>query len=134
MGGAMRVLAPMPENASTLTVRGGYQVCARCGEILTEGDSAVTVTRLSNWSIYTHEVGANCPAKAVRGWLAVRTADSMRRLPNQGPATEGQAYRLAGVLRPCMSLLDESHIDAELDLAEYQPSDELQILPSSDAR
>jgi len=110
----MRVLAPPPCSAITVQVENGYQLCARCGEVLTEGEAAVAVQRLCSWLIYAHELGPHCPPKAVRGWLAARKADTMRNLENKEMFRTGEPYSLNGVLKPCVCILDDRHIDAEL--------------------
>jgi hypothetical protein len=124
----MKDLAPVPENAVLGVVADGYQICARCGKVLVEDETAVMVPRLSNWLIHTHNIGPNCRAKAVRGWLAVSRANHARKLANKTYLREGFAYIPGGKLRACVCLLDQKHIDAELRLAEYWPSDELQML------
>jgi hypothetical protein len=129
-------LAPPPISATEGRIADGYQLCARCGKVMVEGEMALVVRRLCSWLIYTHEVGPSCRPKAVRGWLAARRADTIRELENQERVREGELYspKLHCLIKPpCICLakrpsvcsLDDRHIKAELALAEYQPSDEV---------
>jgi hypothetical protein len=120
----MRVLAPIPESAAVRQVVDGYQLCARCGGPLVAGESAVVVSRLPSGLIYAHKIGSNCPSKAVRGWKAARSAESIRKQQNKADARKAAPLYIAGSLHTCMSLLDDQHISAELALVEYWPSDE----------
>ena len=121
----MRVLAPTPESSVSTPVADGYQLCARCGEALVIGENALAAQRLHSWLVYTHYVGPECPQKAVRGWKAVRFADTVRKLLNKEVYRQAESYRIGGSLRPCVCLLDDCHLEAELALVEYQPSDEV---------
>jgi hypothetical protein len=124
----MSELAPVPASAMTTQVTDGYQLCARCGRVLVEGDTAVTVRRLSHWLIYSHQAGPNCPPKAVRGWKAARRADTIRNLNNEEnifrEANANCLDHLGVPARTCVCILDDKHIESELRLAMYQPSDE----------
>jgi len=120
----MRVLAPSPASASEGRVTDGYQLCARCGKVLVDGESVILVRRRSSYVIHTHEVGPLCPPKAVRGWKVARAADRIRGLRNQDSIfREGEPCCFRG--RTCVCVMDDRHIEAELALVEYQPSDEL---------
>jgi hypothetical protein len=123
----MRVLAPTPESCEITQVSDGYQLCARCGEPLVTGEIAVAAPRLPSWLIYTHHIGPDCPAKAVRGWKAVKAADAMRTVPNKEVLRDAEPCYIGGSLRPCVCVLDDKHIEAELVLAEHQPSDEVAV-------
>ena len=120
----MRVLAPTPASAITAQVADGYQLCARCGEVLVEGESAVVVPRASFWLIHSHEIGPNCPPKAVKGWKAVRAAEAIRKSENLTVPREAEPVHHGGLAFPCACLLDDKHIEAELALVQYYPSDE----------
>lgn len=126
----MRVLAPPPANAIATHVSNGYQLCARCGKVLVEGENAVVVPRAPFWLIHTHEIGPNCPAKAVRGWKAVRRAEAIRNLPNEKMPREAEPFHLSGLVFPSKCLLDDKHIEAELALVDYAPSDESPANPA----
>ena len=121
----MRVLAPIPESNVSSQIVDGYQLCARCGEALVAGESALAAPRLHSWLIYTHQLGPGCPPKSVRGWKAVRFADTARERPNKDVYREGEPYNIGGARRACVCLLDDRHLEAELALVEYQPSDEV---------
>jgi len=120
----MRVLAPPPMSATEGRITDGYQLCARCGQVMVDGDGVVLVPRLSSWLIHSHEVGPFCPPKAVRGWKVARAADTIRALENEEACREAEPYYIVGAVRSCVCLLDDKHIEAELALVEYQPSDE----------
>ena len=120
----MKILTPTPECAEITQVVDGYQICARCGEPLVTGESAVVVPRSCSWLIYTHEINLSCPSKAVRGWKAVRLAEAVRKLENEDVFREAEPHDFRGALHECVCLLDDKHIKAELKLVEYWPSDE----------
>jgi hypothetical protein len=120
----MKVLAPTPTSAITAQVADGYQLCARCGEVLVEGESAVVVPRAPFWFIYSHEIGPNCPPKAVKGWKAVRAAEGIRKSENLTIPREAEPVHHGGLAFPCACLLDDKHIEAEVALVQYYPSDE----------
>jgi hypothetical protein len=98
----MRVVAPTPESNVSTQIVDGYQLCARCGEVMVTDESVVVVPRLDSWLIYAHHVGPNCPAKAVRGWHATRSAEGVRKVPikkvgvreslTASPGLSGHAY------------------------------------------
>jgi hypothetical protein len=115
----MRVLAPTPENNVSAQVVDGYQLCARCGEVMIIGESAVVVRRFRSWLIYSHPLGPKCPPQAVRGWNAVRSADGIRKFPNKEVYRPAGPQHIGGSLRECVCLLDDEHIEAELELVEY---------------
>jgi hypothetical protein len=121
----MRVLAPIPESNVSTEIVDGYQLCARCGEALVTGENALAAPRLHSWLVYTHQVGPGCPPKSVRGWKAVRFADTVRERSSKAVYREAEPYDIGGLLRPCVCSLDDKHIDAELALVTYQPSDEI---------
>jgi hypothetical protein len=120
----MRVLAPPPMSATEGLITDGYQLCAQCGQVMVEGDGVVLVRRLSSWLIHSHEIGPLCAPKAVRGWKAAKAADTIRALENEEVFREAEPYYIGEAMRPCVCLLDDKHIEAELALVEYQPSDE----------
>jgi hypothetical protein len=121
----MKVLAPTPESNVSTQIVDGYQLCARCGAAMVTGDNALIAPRLHSWLVYTHHIGPGCPPKAVRGWKAIRFADTVRERPNNEVYRDGESYDIARSRRACVCLLDDKHIKAELDLVEYQPSDEV---------
>ena len=121
----MRVLAPPPANAIAMPVKDGYQLCARCGQVMTDGETAVVTPRSPFWLIYSHELGQHCPPKATRGWLAAKRANARRNSENKEILRTGEPYSLNGVPKPCVCILDDRHIEAELALVEYQFSDEI---------
>jgi hypothetical protein len=118
----MNYYAPTPECISSTEISDGYQLCARCGEVLIEGENAFVVQRISSWFIYTHEVGPDCHPKAVTGWKAVRDAEAMRGTKNVETFRAAGLYGVSGTLPSSVCLLDDKHIDAELVLGEYWPS------------
>lgn len=120
----MKVVAPTPESIVSTQIVDGYQLCARCGQAMVTGESALMAPRLHSWLVYTHHIGPGCPPKAVRGWKAVRFADNIRKLPNEEVSRQAESYNIGGLLRACVCLLDDKHIEAERALVEYQPSDE----------
>ena len=120
----MKVLAPPPTSAITTQVADGYQLCARCGEVLVEGESAVVVPRAPFWLIHSHEIGPRCPPKAVKGWKAVKAAEAIRKSENLTIPREAEPVHHGGLAFPCACLLDDKHIEAELALVRYYPSDE----------
>jgi hypothetical protein len=123
----MRVLAPLPTTATMTNIDDGYQLCARCGMVLVNDEIAVVVPRASFWHIYAHPIGVDCPPKAVKGWKAVRACEAVRNLPNKPDrwiAREAEPFRFLGVALPCVCLLDNKHIAAELRLVDYDASDE----------
>jgi len=129
----MRVLALTPESNVSTEIGDGYQLCARCGEALVTGENALAAPRLYSWLVYTHHIGPGCPPKSVRGWKAVRFADTVREQSNKEVYREGEPYNIGGARRVCVCLLDDKHIDAELALVDYQPSDEV-VTNGSDLR
>jgi hypothetical protein len=120
----MTHLAPMPESSRKTQIAHGYELCARCGEILVEGETAIATARLPSWQIYTHDVGPSCPARVVRGWLAVRRAESVARTNNVETVRESEPYHLGDALRPSVCILDDRHIEAALSVVDYWPSSE----------
>jgi hypothetical protein len=120
----MRFPSSKPKSLTSAYLIGGYQLCARCGAVLVEGDPVNLARRLSDWIIYTHP---HCPQeapKAVRGWLAVRRAELVREKPNVETLREATPYVLLGASRQCTCVLDREHIKVELGLVSYHPSDE----------
>jgi hypothetical protein len=124
----MRELTPAPASATTAEVTDGYQLCARCGNPIVQGEQAFVVRRLNDWLIYTHPLGPGCPPDAVRGWLTAGRADAIRELDNEEnifrPANAHCLDHLGLVARPCVCVLDDRHIDSELKLVTYYASDE----------
>jgi hypothetical protein len=120
----MSNLAPVPESNSLNQINGGYQLCARCGELLLENEIAVVTPRLSSWLIYTHETCPNGRLKAVKGWKVILSAEATRRAKNMQTARRSEPYDVGGAKRECVCLLDTKHINAERALADYWPSDE----------
>jgi hypothetical protein len=115
----MRHKAPSPLNARTEVITDGYQLCARCGQPLLNGEPSIVVERSPTWRIYTHPEGPSCPAKAVKGWLAVRRAAGIRDSPNVETPREAEPIELNGSLRASVCILDDKHIEAELDSVDY---------------
>jgi hypothetical protein len=113
-----------PESISLTQIADGYQLCARCGEVLVEGEGAFAAPRLSSWYIYTHQTSPNCRPKAVRGWKAVLHTEAVWSTKNVETAREAEPCFTAGSRRSCVCLLDDKHIQAELALVGYQPSAE----------
>jgi hypothetical protein len=121
----MRVpAAPTPTSAITTQVDNGYQLCARCGKVLVEGETVVVVPRAPFWLIHTHQIGPNCPPKAVKGWKAVRASEAIRTAANVITPREAEPFHLGAAAFPSVCLLDNKHIKAELALVDYAPSDE----------
>jgi hypothetical protein len=116
----MRVLAPTPESNVSTEVGDGYQLCARCGEALVTGENALAAPRLYSWLVCTHQIGPGCPPKSVRGWKAVRFADTVREHPNKEVHREGEPYNIGGARRACVCLIDDRHLEAELALVVYR--------------
>ena len=94
----MRVLAPAPESNVSTEIADGYQLCARCGEALVTGENALAAPRLYSWLV---------------------------ERPNKEVHREGEPYNIGGARRACVCLIDDRHLEAELALVEYQPSDEV---------
>jgi hypothetical protein len=120
----MNYYAPTPECISSTEISDGYQLCARCGNVLVDGESAFVVPRISSWLIYTHEVGPDCPAKAVNGWKTVRNAEAVRGTNNVETVRDAGHFKVGGSIRPWVCVLDDEHIDAELEPGDYQTSQE----------
>jgi hypothetical protein len=133
-----RITKPAPHGHHRLAhLADAYQLCARCGEILSTGETVHVVYRgdrgtwrgyiypsgLDWWGIYTHSEGPDCPPRAVSGWQAVRRAIEMQGPDNPTTAEvealgkrkggEGQPVILWGFVFPFVSLLDCEHCDVE---------------------
>ena len=118
----MRHPAPSPESLARKPLIDGYQLCARCGNVLVEGDIVDVVSRLSNWLIYSHP--AVCSENAVHGWQAVRYAEGIRNKPNAPTFRPAEPLEYFGIMRPCVCTLDDEHTEAELQLADFDFSSE----------
>jgi hypothetical protein len=116
----MRHKAPPPLNAKVEVITDGYQLCARCGRPLLNGEPSIVAERSTTWRIYTHPEGPSCPPKAVKGWLAVRRAEGIRASPNVATYRRAEPIELNGSVRESICILDQKHIDAELELVEYE--------------
>jgi hypothetical protein len=64
----MRTPAPAPQSLRLGKIQDGYQLCARCGRVMTAGEACEIVPRSADYLIYSHPY--KCSAKAVKGWLA----------------------------------------------------------------
>ena len=117
----MRYRAPKPLEARTEVIIDDYQLCARCGRVMTNGETAIVVQRSPSWLIYSHPEGPDCPAKAVKGWLAVRRAGGIRSSQNKETFRRAEPMKLNGLVLDCVCILDGKHIRAELDLVDYEP-------------
>jgi hypothetical protein len=132
-----RITKPPPYGHHLVHLADAYQLCARCGEILSVGETVQVVYRGDRgtgrgyihpsgpdwWGIYTHAEGPDCPPRAVSGWQAVRRAIEMRGPDNPTMAEtealgkrkgrEAQPVILWGFVFPFVSLLDSEHCDVE---------------------
>jgi hypothetical protein len=117
----MRYTAPKPLEARTEVIVDDYQLCARCGRVMTNGETAIVVQRSPSWLIYSHPEGPDCPAKAVKGWLAVRRAEGIRSSQNKETPRRAEPVKLNCLVRECVCILDSKHIRGELDLVDYAP-------------
>jgi hypothetical protein len=67
----------------------GYQLCARCGNVMVTGVTVEIVERASFrhipfWLIYSHIPGSLCPPDTVKGWSAVQKAIDYRIVTSNG--------------------------------------------------
>ena len=93
----------------------GYHLCARCGNIHCTEDRVVVVYRTPWWGIHTHLPGPNCPLKAVSGWRAVELALNIRE--SNVPTPRGaDCVEIGGLIFPFVSLLDDEHCRAEVQI------------------
>jgi hypothetical protein len=114
-----------------------YQLCARCGQVLSAGETVQVVYRGDRgawrgytrpfgpdwWGIYTHVEGPDCPPRVVSGWQAVRRAIEMRgpdsptialiEALGKRKGRKAQPVTLWGFVFPFVSLLDSEHCDVE---------------------
>lgn len=158
-----RIPKPPPYGHHLLYLSDAYQICARCGEILSAGETVQVVYRGDRgtwrgyihpsgpdwWGIYTHVEGPDCPRGAVSGWQAVRRAIEMRGPDNPTVAPrealtkrkgrEAQPVILQGFVFPLVSLLDCNHCDVEkravtIGRHETLESDRSSVQSASDGR
>ncbi len=128
-----------PPGCHPTQVEGGYEICARCGEILCIGESVEVVYRgdRGNWrwyaeplyryirfsgpdwcGIYTHPEGKSCGHGNASGWQAVERAIDRREF-NRATCREAQSVVLWGSVRPFVSLLDNRQIELESKSVDY---------------
>jgi len=158
-----RIRKPAPYGHHLLRLSDAYQICARCGQILSAGETVQVIYRGDRgtwrgyihpsgpdwWGIYTHVEGPDCPPGAVSGWLAVRRAIEMRGPDNPAFAEmeglskrkgrEAQPIILRGFVFPFVSLLDCEHCKVEkmavtIGRHEILESDRTSIRSASDGR
>jgi hypothetical protein len=158
-----RITKPAPYGYTLVHLPDAYQLCARCGEILSAGETVQVVYRGDRgawrgyahplgpdwWGIYTHVEGLACPPKAVSGWDAVRRAIDMRGSENPTMAQmealgkrkgrEAQPVTLWGLVFRFVSLLDSEHCDVEkravtVGRSELLKSDRSPVQSRSDGR
>jgi hypothetical protein len=87
---------PLPGTAFGTTIEGGYELCARCGEVLGNGDRVCAVRRSNDWVIYFHDNICLTGAK-LNGLELVDKIHAARRahgLPITGPLNNGGCSRL----------------------------------------
>jgi hypothetical protein len=120
----MRYGSPPPQSAKTDVIRDGYQLCARCGKVMTNGETAIVVPRTPMSPIYSHPTGSQCPPKAVRGWKAALRAEGVRDSPNVLTPRPAEPAHVGGVQRELTCILDDKHIEAELKPLNATLSDE----------
>jgi hypothetical protein len=133
-----RITKPAPYGHHFVHLADAYQLCARCGKILSVGETVQVVYRGDRgarwgyvnplgpdwWGIYTHVEGPACPPKAVSGWDAVRRAIDMRgpdaptgakmEALGKRKGLEAQPATLWGSVFPFVSLLDREHCNVEM--------------------
>ena len=128
-----------PPGCHPTQVEGGYQICARCGEILCIGECVEIVYRgdRGNWrgyadplyrytrfsatdwcGIYTHPDGKSCGRGNASSWQAVERAIDRREF-NRATCREAQYVTLWGSVRPFVSLLDNRQIELERKAVDY---------------
>lgn len=158
-----RVKKPPPHGHHLLDLSDAYQICARCGEILSAGETVQVVYRGDRgtwrgyvhpsgpdwWGIYTHVEGPDCPPGAASGWQAVRRAIEMRGPDNPTVAQrealtkrkgrEAQPVILRGFVFPFVTLLDCDRCDVEkravtIGRHETLESDRRSVQSASDGR
>ena len=121
-----------------VVVDDGYYLCARCGEVLRNGDRVVAVYRAPWWGIYSHPEGPDCPPKAVAGWRAVELALQMQE-SNVPTPRQAQPVAINGVVLPVVSLLDDTHCDVEkaavtISQKDFLPTSLDSEVPEGDSR
>src|SRR5271165_4079212 len=128
-----------PPGCHPTRVEGGYQLCARCGEILRLGESVEVVYRgdRGTWrgylypsgpdwcGIYTHPEGPPCGRGNASGWQSVERAIDRREF-NQATPRDAQPVTLRGSLLPFVSLLDNKQLDIEREVVEYYEREKLE--------
>lgn len=128
-----------PPGCHPTRVEGGYQICARCGEILRFGESVEVVYRgdRGTWrgylypsgpdwcGIYTHPEGPSCGRGNASGWQSVERAIDRREF-NQATPRDAQPVTLRGSLLPFVSLLDNKQLDIEREAVEYYEREKLE--------
>jgi hypothetical protein len=118
----VRALAPDPALSFQTRLVNGYQLCARCGAVLIEGDRVTVAFRAQFYPVFTHPDKKQClPAKAApHGWEAIRRAED-----RQGDNV--LTPRMASACdtgKQCVCLLDNEHIEAEAATVKVSASDE----------
>ena len=139
-GRAMSLLTkPAPRVCHPTRLEDGYQLCARCGNILCIGESVEVVYRgdRGTWrgyihpsgpdwcGIYTHPEGKSCGRGNASGWQAVERAIDRREF-NQATYREAQSVTLWGSVRPFVSLLDNKQLDLEREAVDYYGNEKLE--------